>query len=514
MRVTQKIIYGNVVNYTNSALSDLIESNIESSTQKRINKASDDPIGISQVVRHNSKLNALDQYQTNIDQATGWLNLADETMTQVSTVLTSIKELAEQAATGTVTDENREEISYEVRQLFEELISLGNTGYNGNSLFAGQKTGDNPFEQSLWLTCNDSSLDNSSFTIEGGTDTTALIQFTGTEGTTHQLAAGDSFRYSLDGGDSWKTGTVVDNGGDYLTLNVGDGVQVNIERGTSVTDNSSSDTNDTDGTWLWVRPTVTYVGDDNDGVDIEMASSSQLTPTAAGSFDDDVVVRIDSTDTLNNSFTYSYSTDGGQTWTLSNQSTPNAGGASSSLVVPGGILTLSNNGTDTVTAGDEYFIRPRTADISVNITPNETIVINGVGKDIFGGVYQDPSSDTTDVVEIDGSVTNNTFNTVGELIGFLETNNQDGIQESLDNLTTSMESILNYAANVGGRENRLETSQLVLQNLTLTENKALSAVEDIDLTTLMAKLAQQEIAYQAVLSSSSKLMSMSLVNYV
>ncbi|WP_027185732.1 flagellar hook-associated protein FlgL [Desulfovibrio inopinatus] len=514
MRVTQKIIYGNVVNYTNSALSDLIETNIQSSSQKRINKPSDDPIGMVQVIDHRTALSALSQYQTNIDQATGWLNLADQTMVQVNTVLTRCKELAQKGTTGTLTDENRDQISFEVRQLFEELVSLSNTEYDNKSLFAGQKTDKNAFVESLWLTSNDSSLDNRSFDIQGDTDSTALIQFTGTEGDKHELVAGDTFRYSFDGGTTWATGTVTDPGGDTLSLQVGGGLQVNIERGTSVTDNSATDTNDANGTWMWVRPTAIYQGDDKDGVDVDPLQDTDVLGEAAGAFDENVIVRIDETQTLDNPIAYSYSTDGGVSWITQNQSTPDASNTSANLVVPGGILTLSNAGSNTVNAGDEFVIRPRMADINVDITPNESITINGVGKDIFGGVYTDPSSDSASAVTINGSIGANVFETVGKLVGYLETNNQDGIQESLENLTEASATILNYAANVGGRENRLETSQLVLQNLTLNEEDALSAVEDADLTQLMTKLAQQELAYSAVLKSSSKLMSMSLINYI
>ena len=51
---------------------------------------------------------------------------------------------------------------------------------------------------------------------------------------------------------------------------------------------------------------------------------------------------------------------------------------------------------------------------------------------------------------------------------------------------------------------------------TLAENAGdtLSKTEDADLTELITKLAQQELAYQAVLKSSSTVMNLSLVSYI
>ncbi len=42
----------------------------------------------------------------------------------------------------------------------------------------------------------------------------------------------------------------------------------------------------------------------------------------------------------------------------------------------------------------------------------------------------------------------------------------------------------------------------------------MSNIEDVDLATLMTDLANQQLAYEAVLKSSSMIMKMSLVNYL
>lgn len=118
------------------------------------------------------------QQETNVDTATGWLTLADTTLTQVSTTITSIKALAEQAATGTYTSTNREQISYEVKQLFEQLINLSNTRYENNTMFAGHKYADSAFTQGLNVSTWDDNLADVNFSVAGSTDHSIAVQFT------------------------------------------------------------------------------------------------------------------------------------------------------------------------------------------------------------------------------------------------------------------------------------------------------------------------------------------------
>jgi flagellar hook-associated protein 3 FlgL len=433
-------------------------------------------------------------------------------MTSVSTVVTSIKELAEQAATGTLTDDNREQISYELRELFEQLISLANTTYSGSSIFAGQKTDSAAFAEGLWMTTNDDTLSDVSFSISGDTESTVLVQFS----ESGALSTQPAFRYSTDGGETWTDGTYSATAPTGMArLELGDGLYIDMDETAVVT--ASADTDDSDGTWLWIRPTAIYQGDDADTSEVDPISGSGILATSDGTFESNVVVRVDQDVDLSvsgASFTYSYSTDGGLTWTEGNTSSVVASG-SAILPVPGGLLTLTEDTSSTIAAGDQYVIRPRTAYIEAQISSAQTITLNGVGKDIFGGVYADPDTGgTLEVVAIDGSLDANLFDVVGKLVGYLETNNQEGCQECLDALTTSQQAILNYAADVGGRENRLAAAETFLENLQATTEEQISNTEDVDLAALLVKISQQELAYQAVLESSSTIMNLSLMDYI
>lgn len=514
LRVAQQMIYQSSLDHMNSTLAQLMESNIQGASQKRINRPSDDPVGTTRVLNYRDSLTALDQYKTNISTAKGWLNLADSTMTQVSTVITRLKELAEQGATGTISADNRQQIASEARQLFKQLVAMANTKFDGKSIFGGQKTGTDAFQETLTLSVNQEGVvSNAGFKVDGFSENTTLVQFL----TTGTLAAGDAFRYSTDGGKTFSTGTVTDPGApDMLQLSLG-GVTLELDRNTRVVANSATNTNDTSGTWMWLRPTARYNGDDTDNIEVDplQGIGNLVKGRAAGTFSGDVVVRIDADVSLNSNVSYSYSLDGGTTWKTGNTSIPDALSNSAALNIPGGILTLYSNGGNQLHAGSMFMVRPRQALINFNISPTERIAVNGVGKNIFGGLYQDPASNAARPVVIAGySNATNLFETVGKLVGYLETNTQSGVQQALADLRSSSQTILNYAADVGARENRLTVASKVIDNLDENQTQQLSNTEDVDISKLMTQLAQQQLAYQTVLKSTSMIMNLSLMNYL
>ncbi len=519
MRVTYETLFNNFTSNMNSSLGRLMDLNIQAQTQKKINKPSDNPVGMARVLDYRDIIASMDQYESNISTAKGWLGLSDETMSQMSTLVTRSKELAEQAATGTVSQENREEISYEVRQLFQQMLAMANTEYDGKTIYGGQKTNTNAFEEVLWLTTNDENLASDlSFNIEGSSDKTMVVQFlsTGTVGTDNL-----DYRYSTDGGNTFSTGTV---SAGSTNIDLGQ-VQVSLAAGSAVQANSADNTNDTSGTWLWVRPTAKYMGDDEDAISVDAfgATARELGTRAVGDFDENVYVRIDNDSNMAGEVEYSYSLDRGRTWNTGNTSS-NASADNVGLSVPGGILYLSNGGGGgDVTAGDQFVVHPRTATINLEISENEDIRINDIGKNIFGGVYQDPSSsnatpafDSTGMLNSSNSGVNskNLFEVMGNLVAFLETNNQSGVQRCLGSLFEVQDHLMGSLASVGGRENRLNVASTVLEGLKLNQKERLSDVEDVYISKLLTELTQQQMVYQAVLKSSSMIMQMNLMKFI
>lgn len=99
IRITQSMMYSDMVGQMQKNLAAYMESNEQGSTQKKINRPSDDPAGAYRVLTTRDDLNATAQYQTNVDTARGWLELADSVLsTRVSTLFQDLESLAQQAS--------------------------------------------------------------------------------------------------------------------------------------------------------------------------------------------------------------------------------------------------------------------------------------------------------------------------------------------------------------------------------------------------------------------------------
>jgi flagellar hook-associated protein 3 FlgL len=506
MRITQNIIYSAQISNMNSALNKLYESSIQSSSGLRINKPSDDPLGAGRAIQSRATLSQMSLYRENISTATGWLSSCDSLLSSegsVVTLLTRLAELAEQGATGTYTAENRKEISTELRQIYDQLLTLSNSSYAGQYIFSGQKTDTQAYAVALGVSVKDTGagLDGMHFATEGGASYTVILQ-----AASSGAAETASYRYSEDGGDTWTDITSSDVTTNYpetgrVRITAG-GASVIMDMGAVVNEVDSANSSSTDnGTWIYIRPTALYQGDDNDTqVAVPHGSGTNTSASASGYFSKDVTVRIDGNDGV--TLTYSCSMDNGVSWTQGK-----TGVASPAKIFAlGGYLELAN----APAAGEQYIIHPHRAEVTLAISDTSDIALNLVGKDVFGGVYRNPATGEKEIVENGGTI----FEIGGNLIAAAETNDQQGMANALAQLTDARSVVLINAAIVGGRENRLTLTGSALELRQLAETDRLSSIEDIDMSTLLTKIAQQQTTYSAVLQSSSIIMQQSLLNYL
>ena len=512
LRITQSMMYSSHVQNMNSNLTALMDSSIQSASQKKINRPSDDAVGTGRVLSFRTTLDRLDLFQSNINTAKGWINTMDKVLSDTLPI-TRIMEKAQQGATGTYDDNNRQQIAEDLRGMFMELLSRANTSFNGRYVFAGHKTDTPPYALGLGVTTKDPNLATEEFHVDGDSAKTVIIQAVGpgAAGTTGP-AANATYRYSADGGKSWQNATVDSSisppyGAGQIRINAG-GVGVVMNGTSQVTSVDTANVKDSsNGTWMYVRPTAIYQGDDNrtEVVTPYGATANTVTSSADGHFTRDVAARIDNIN--GNVVTYSYSTDDGANWT---QATSTMNGTITNLPLPGGYLNMDGN----ITAGDQFVVHPRRADIDLDISESDSINLNMVGMNIFGGKYKDPDPGVSPGYPTTVPGEANLFEAIGELIGYAETNSQQGMGESLEKIKKALGQFTNAAADAGGRVNRLTTAE---QNITLrrySEEDGLGAVEDVDLTELTTRMAQQQLAYNSVLKSASMVMQMSLVNFL
>lgn len=119
------------------------------STGMKLNKPSDDPVGITYSLRYRSELSFNDQYQKNADTALSWLDYTDTVIGQVNDISQRANELIVNAVNGTNPQEGLDAINIELKQIYEQLISLGNSKFNDKYIFNGQLTDQAPYDEVL-----------------------------------------------------------------------------------------------------------------------------------------------------------------------------------------------------------------------------------------------------------------------------------------------------------------------------------------------------------------------------
>ncbi|NUU60921.1 flagellar hook-associated protein FlgL [Paenibacillus agri] len=152
IRVTQGMMSMQTLNNLNKNYSNM--SNIENqvSTGRKINKPSDDPVGVTYALRYRAELASNDQFKTNTDAAVSWLDFTDTTMQQASEVMKRLKELTVQASSETVPQSGLDAIKLEVEQLKEQMGNIGNSQIRGKYIFNGQNYDQAPYQLSSTVT--------------------------------------------------------------------------------------------------------------------------------------------------------------------------------------------------------------------------------------------------------------------------------------------------------------------------------------------------------------------------
>ncbi|MBB6732259.1 flagellar hook-associated protein FlgL [Cohnella zeiphila] len=147
MRVTQGMMQTQVLRNINNNLLSIDKNQNMLSTGRKINKASDDPIGATYAMRYRSQLNMTDQYTRNISAAQTNLDTTDTTLGSISDLLQRAKELTTQGVNGTNPQASLDAIASELEQIYQQAVNLGNTQINGKYIFNGQQTETQPYTE-------------------------------------------------------------------------------------------------------------------------------------------------------------------------------------------------------------------------------------------------------------------------------------------------------------------------------------------------------------------------------
>ncbi len=145
MRVTSKMLTGSLLSNLNKNLNQLQVYENQVSSSVRVTKPSDDPIAAAKILKANSALNSQEQYDSNMEMASGWLTTVDGALASVDDILIRARDAASSGSTGTTTDDSMQALADEVDGMIAELVGVANTDYAGRYIFGGGKTSTAPF---------------------------------------------------------------------------------------------------------------------------------------------------------------------------------------------------------------------------------------------------------------------------------------------------------------------------------------------------------------------------------
>lgn len=134
-----------------------------------------------------------------------------------------------------------------------------------------------------------------------------------------------------------------------------------------------------------------------------------------------------------------------------------------------------------------------------------------VNRSVADGVKVRIDVPGTDVV---GDNTGNLFADLTALEDALRLGDKAGIQAGIAAITSRQKDVSNAQAAVGAAYNRVEAAERKGQDALVTLRTQLSEVEDTDLPKAMVDLQMHEVAYQAALAGTARVMQPSLVDFL
>jgi flagellar hook-associated protein 3 FlgL len=141
MRISNAMMADNIQNYLFKQTKALLKTQESIASGKRINRLSDDPIGMGQALGYRKTISKLEQFNDNITSARQHLDSVEDILAAVTELLEDAKDIAADmhpAMRGMLADQ--------VVNIRDQVYQLANSRDNGNYLFSGDQTDTQPFD--------------------------------------------------------------------------------------------------------------------------------------------------------------------------------------------------------------------------------------------------------------------------------------------------------------------------------------------------------------------------------
>lgn len=215
-RITNNMIISDFLSNYNKSQSKLNKYMNQLSTGEKFSRVSEEPIDAVKSMKLDTTLGFNKTYQENAESGISWLEVTDEALNEVVKTLRTIRTDAVEAATGTMTPEDREKVQQKVDQLREHLVEIANSKYANSYIFNGVKTKVKPYQDAASLNPADYEangvISTGKLEREVGTGTVVDINVSGSEiGFGQMFADLNNFSEALANDDSTEIQNSLDN---------------------------------------------------------------------------------------------------------------------------------------------------------------------------------------------------------------------------------------------------------------------------------------------------------------
>ncbi len=520
MRVTNNMMNANLLYNLNRNLEYMNRKSEDQTTGKKVHRPSDDPVAIASILERRTDLSEISQYRKNASDAMGWLTIAEKALEDNGELFQKIRELVVQASNGTNSADDTRKIKSEIINLKQQIISNGNTSYAGRYIFSGFETDKKLLNKdgTYNIDVDDYAMNNkpkakievfhgesvdimnSGLEIYGVKPETNFLNSSMPSGTAEGTIAQQGYIQGLFDFEQDYTAADLDvtvNGVTYavdesaLSNPVDKEILINaLENGVNG-GNTLSDVADV----YFNKDNELVIKAKNYGEDVTIAGGFSPTTVVAGNPTVEATV--------------GGATFGAATFT---QERINLLRESNISITVGG-YNRKIRPKDPFTNATEYAASLQAA-ADLAFGPNTVSITEAAGAVTFSTVNTQDGIKPEIIVDYPKTNKSEMLSDLDDIIEYLDNGDHENLTASIANIDKHMNTILTIRADIGARTNRIEMIENKLSSNELGYKKLLSDVEDADMAKVIMELKMAENVYRASLSSGSRIIQASLVDFI
>ncbi|NWO06237.1 MAG: flagellar hook-associated protein FlgL [Alteromonadaceae bacterium] len=138
IRISSQQIFNGGINRLQGINSNLVDTQQQISTGKKVNKPSDDPVAAARILKLDQELRQNDSYTRNATLADNRLKQEENSLQSSVDIIQRVRELTVEAGSGSLSPNDRQSIAAELKERLGQLANIANTqDASGEYIFSG-----------------------------------------------------------------------------------------------------------------------------------------------------------------------------------------------------------------------------------------------------------------------------------------------------------------------------------------------------------------------------------------